>query len=165
MTKHSAGTEIRAFTVVLFLAVSIGAACTSEPVQSIPESEPAEPELSFAAITGTWLGSCCGYLDHGLSWYLDLNEDSSGAVTGTVRKTVVNGPSVGPPPTYSGIVKGVRQAPDVVLHFTYDGGAQERYRGRQYSETTIGGYVRGAVGSGWSAPLGRTSGQDRSTDR
>jgi hypothetical protein len=65
-----------------------------------------DPGPQFGALTGNWAGWCCpGLFDAGGQWYLALEEDSSGDVTGTVEYIQAGGPAM-QPRIVSGTVAG-----------------------------------------------------------
>ena len=97
------------------------------------------PNDDFDPLTGPWRGQCCeDLLVPGRLWILQLAEDGSGNVSGTVETTGLEGSSH-PPTNFMGTVTGTSDGDAVVLDFVYEGGQRERFEGRQTSEAGLEG--------------------------
>lgn len=83
-----------------------------------------------------------GFVDGGVSWSMELTEDSAGNVSGTVTRSEALGPSTRPLLT-DGTVTGEHEGSDVVLSFSYDDGRRGLFRGQQVSETVMEGSMSG----------------------
>lgn len=103
----------------------------------------------FGRLTGSWHGGCCLgpglIIDGGVAWSMDLTEDSSGNVSGTVTESESLGPSTHPALT-KGTVTGEHEGSDVVLSFRFDDGRRRLFRGQQISETGMEGSMSGYRG-------------------
>ena len=127
---------------VLLLTVAAGVVgCRSGATD--PVSDPVEPD-PFGSIAGQWRTWCCGVLDSGSTWDLELIEDSTGAISGTASTTVVPGllPPGSTPSTYSGHIEGMHEGRNVSLMLTYDGYRSETWTGRRVSSHVIRGLMR-----------------------
>ncbi|WP_419941420.1 hypothetical protein [Candidatus Palauibacter sp.] len=97
----------------------------------------------WGTLTGKWTGWCCEReRQEGQTWHVDLNEDFSGDVTGTVEEIADAGPGL-PPAVLSGTVTGRQFADNVALHFAYEDGRRDVLNGQLFHETWFGGSMTG----------------------
>ena len=91
----------------------------------------------WGTLTGEWTGWCCdGERREGHTWHVDLTEDSSGDLTGSVEEVRVPGPGL-PAAVLSGTVTGRQFADKVALYLAYQDGRRDVLNGLLIGETEL----------------------------